>query len=367
MHNVAKEVLWPSDGNVLVRVAMLYVGQGDSSIVLVRDGNSYKTLVVDINRDKEGNNGISVPKLMKDLLVDQKGKLDVFVNTHPHNDHLDDITELSEAVDINAVWHSGHVPGKEHRESYDELQAVIKKVRKKHGDQAEVELDGSRSAIKIGDAEYHVLAPAAHVKDDIAGETPEDRYRRIHEQCAVLKFGKAQTWIMLTGDADRDAWEKHITNYHKDRLSAQVLSAAHHGSRTFFRYDEDDDPYLHALETIAPDYVIISAPKSSESPHEHPHDDAVGYYEDEVGAENVLHTGANRESYICDIFADGTYEVRTDTKLVDAYGSDNDDGDDEDGGSERGKGGQGGGGAAVRVGSPAVATRIDSRPMGCGP
>jgi beta-lactamase superfamily II metal-dependent hydrolase len=350
--NVAKDVLWPTDSNILIRVVFLYVGQGDSTIVMIKDGATYKTILVDINKDKEGNGGINVPRLMKDLLKDQGGKLDVFVNTHPHNDHLDDITELSNSVDIREVWHSGHVPGNDHRESYDELMAV----KKKHGNDAETELLGSRSSSQIGEAEYYVLAPAKHVTDDISDETEEGRYRRIHEQCAVLKFGKGDTWVMLTGDADRDAWEKHITDYHEERLAAQVLSAAHHGSRTFFRYDKKDDPYLVALQKIAPDYVIISAPKSSESPHNHPHDDAVGFYEDEVGADNVLHSGENRESYICDIFTNGTYEIWSDTKLTDEYGHD----DDEDVKSEQDKG------AAIRIGAPTIvtATKIDRRPMG---
>ncbi len=30
--NVAREVLWPSGGNILVRVAFLYVGQGATRI-----------------------------------------------------------------------------------------------------------------------------------------------------------------------------------------------------------------------------------------------------------------------------------------------------------------------------------------------
>lgn len=354
--NVAKDVLWPTDPKILVRVAMLYVGQGDSSIVFMKDGSDYQVLVVDINKDKEGNGGIRVPDLMKDLLAHKKGKLDVFVNTHPHNDHLDDITELSEEVDIHAVWHSDHIPGKDDRASYDELQKVIKKVTKKHGKDAEVKLLGSRSATKMGEAEYYVLAPAKHVRDDVNDETAETRRRRIHEQCAVLKFGKGKSWIMLTGDADRDAWEQHITKYHKERCAAQILSASHHGSRSFFRYDKKDDPYLTALETIDPEYVIVSAPKVKESRHDHPHEDAMGYYEDHVGKDNVLHTGAERESYICDIFTDGKYVVNADTELVEAYGGEAESESKDEKAAA----------VTARAITPAVIspTRIDQRPMG---
>lgn len=87
MANIARDVIWPGDENVLVRAVFLYVGQGDATIVLVKDGSGYKCLLVDINLD-EKNGGINVPELMKDLLNDEGGKLTVFVNTHPHNDHL---------------------------------------------------------------------------------------------------------------------------------------------------------------------------------------------------------------------------------------------------------------------------------------
>ena len=96
---------------------------------------------------------------------------------------------------------------------------------------------------------------------------------------------------MLPGDADRDAWEKHITKYHKERLNAAVLAGIHHGSRTFFYYDDGDVPYKEALKAINPDYVILSAPKRQESKHDHPHPRAVEFYAEQVGKENVLHTG----------------------------------------------------------------------------
>jgi competence protein ComEC len=357
MTNVAKNVLWPTDSRVLIRIGMLYVGQGDSSVVLVKEGNLYKTVLIDINRDNEGNNGINVPKLMKDLLADQDGRLDLFVNTHPHRDHLDDITELSKAVDINEIWESGHVPGEDDKASYDELQAVIKKVKKKHGDDAVTEMLGSRSPISFGEAEIYVLSPAEHVKDEIADEDEAGRRRRIHEHCAVLRFGKDSTWAMFAGDADRTAWEVHITDYHKKRLPSQILNASHHGSRTFFKDGEDDEPYTTALAAINPTYVVVSAPKQSESRHDHPHDDAMELYEGQVGKDNVLHTGANRESYICDIFTDGNYEVRADTTLVDEYGRDNDDKEkaDRKGTSKN---------IDVRPIATTVATKLDQRPMG---
>lgn len=306
--NMAKDILWPSDTQVLVRFVWLYVGQGSSSIVLIRDGGNYKCLLIDINLDAE-HGGVDVPTLMEDLLSGER--LHAFVNTHPHEDHLKGVVELAEKVVIGEVWHSGHKPGRKHDDSYKELLELIKKVRKENG--VEVKLEGSREEKMLGEGKYYVLAPAEYVTDDIEDEEPEVRARRIHEQCAVLKFGTDEAWGILPGDADRDAFEKHIIKYHRERLGAIVLAASHHGSRSFFRYSEDDEPYREGLEAIDPEYVVISAPKQGESKHDHPHEDAVELYVEKVGKENVYHTGAERHCFLFDIFEDGSYgEVETD-------------------------------------------------------
>jgi len=308
----ARDLLWPTDPKILVRFVFLYVGQGSSTIVLIRDKDSYKSLLIDINLDSK-NGGVNVPELISDLLDGET--LDVFVNTHPHNDHLRGIVELSDKVEIDEIWHSNHKPSRKHDEGYDNLQKVIKKATR------QVILKGSKEEQMLGEASYYVLSPAEYVSDEIEIKDPDERDRRIHEQCAVLKFGTARTWAMLPGDADRDAFEKHITEYHKERLVSVLLAASHHGSRTFFQYDEEDDPYLEARNAIDPSYVIISAPKQSESEWDHPHDDAIKLYKDKVGEENVHHTGAERRCYIFDIYDDEkSSEVNHDSgELMKAY------------------------------------------------
>jgi beta-lactamase superfamily II metal-dependent hydrolase len=345
--NVAKDLIWPrEDSDVLARVVWLYVGQGSSILVLVADERGYRSLLLDINLD-EKNGGIDVPRLMHDLLGE--GRLDVFVNTHPHDDHLTGIIELSEEISIGQVWHSGHVPGEKYRDSYDNLRKVIEKVKKSGG--KEVKLRGSRSAKGIGDAQYYVLAPAKYVDEEIGDEKPEERYKRIHEHCAVLRFGSGDKWVLVTGDSDRTAFKDHITDYHKEGLSAVVLDASHHGSRDFFKEsEEDEDPYLKALETIAPEYVVISAPTAKESPHGHPHQDAVELYEKQVGSsDNVLHTGQKRYCFICDIYRDGKYSIWEDKgALVEAYPLNTTDG-----------------GRSRKLLVPTtISTRVDDRPMG---
>ena len=117
MSNTALDLIWPVDTNILARIVFLYVGQGDSTIMLLADGDTYSTALVDINLD-EKNSGINVPSLISDLLVNKENRLDYFVNTHPHSDHLSGIIEIGKEIVISEIWHSGHKPGKNHIDAY---------------------------------------------------------------------------------------------------------------------------------------------------------------------------------------------------------------------------------------------------------
>ncbi len=293
------------------------MGQSTSTVVIVADGDTYKVLLVDINLDTE-RGGIDVPTLIGDLLDGED--LFALVNSHPHNDHLRGVAELSEKVNILEVWHSGHKPSKKYGEAYEKLQEVIKKVTDANG--KEIILERTDAPTELGDAQYHVLSPSEWLTNDVNDEQADERYARIHEQCAVLKFGKDMVWAMLPGDADRNAFEKHITERYGKEMPSQALDASHHGSRSYFRDNEDDEPYMEALNKTDPEYVVISAPTQEESPHDHPHDDAVGFYNDKVGEDNVLHTGENRCSFIFDVYRDGSYSkvADDDGELAAEYG-----------------------------------------------
>jgi len=299
MGNKAKEIIIPEKG--VFRIIFLYVGQGDSTLLVVPSEEEHKFVLVDSNQD-DSLGGINIVKLLKDLFKDEDRKLDVYINTHPHKDHLGGIKDIYNEVGIGQLWHSGHKPGGEHKDAYKGLQYVINNIGEENvfclkGSRDENKIDDKE--IKLGDINYNVLAPAEYISDDIEDEKPEDRYKRIHEQCAIIRFkyGEKEKQILITGDADYEAWTKHITDYHKDRLPSFVLSAVHHGSNSFFWKGEIDneDPYKKHLDVINPKYIIVSAPKSKESKHNHPHKEAMEIYKEKVGSDNLHHLGKNRK------------------------------------------------------------------------
>lgn len=353
MSNTAKEIIIPLEPHIF-RTIFLYVGQGDSTLLVIPEGEDYRYALIDSNHD-ESAGGIDIVKLLEDLFEGENKELDVYINSHPHKDHLKNVKEIYEEIGIKQLWHSGHKPGSDHKEAYDGLDFVMKKI----GDENVFCLRGSRDdnkldeeIIKLGDIDYNILAPADYVSDEIEDEKPEDRYRRIHEQCGVirLRYGNPEKQILITGDADYTAWKDHITNYHQDRLPSIVLSAPHHGSRSFFWKDAntDEDPYTDHLTKIGPSYIVVSSPKEKESKHGHPHKEAMDLYEEEVGDDALFHLGSKRESIIVDINVNGEIDLYPDDELIKKYGSKNGDN----------------GGGSKKIVIPPPVTKIDKKPMG---
>lgn len=292
------------------RTIFLYVGQWDATLLIVPDWDNHKYVLIDSNKDEE--NGINVWEFLKWKIPE--GEL-IFINTHPHKDHLDWIKEVYEAVKVWEVWHSWHVPHKDSREAYNDLLTIIEDI----GTDKEFYLKGtsdlntihedkeetSKVIKKIWDVDFQVFSPAQYVINDIDEETEEQRRARIHEQCGVIKFLYKDKYILFTWDSDKAAWKNHITEYYKDVLKSDILSASHHGSRSFFKdSEEDEDIFEEHIKIIAPEYVIISAPKKSK--HDHPHKDAVEIYEKYTEKDKIINLWDFEQSYVIDIDSNGT-------------------------------------------------------------
>ncbi|AEI52155.1 ComEC/Rec2 family competence protein [Runella slithyformis] len=326
--NTALKVIKPTSPKIL-RTVFLYTGQGDSTIVAVPTGDGaddYEYILVDADLDKEEDE-VNLIAMLKDLLGDEK--LPKYFNTHPHKDHTGGIKEIYDEVGIIEVLHSNHRPTGEHAESFEELEYVLDKV----GEENEFLLKGtndlnkvrkhddSELEKKIGLIDYQVFAPAEYVCEEIDEETEEVHYRRIHEQCAVFKFTYGGKSILFTGDANKAAWQDHITEYYADALKADVVNASHHGSRSTFKNGEDDEePFKDHLDCIDADYLIVSAPKQKDSPHGHPHDDAMKIYKEYFAEESIYHLGENPCCVIVDIDANGNLSITEDNQLIAAYG-----------------------------------------------
>lgn len=297
------------------RTIFLHVGQGDATLMIIPDGEQHKFVLIDSNKSDDG---VDIANLLNNQIPN--GDL-IFINTHPHKDHLKGIDEIHKTVTISEIWHSGHLPHKDNREDYNKMKEIVSKI----GEENEYYLRGSREENvihndkeetskvekKIGDVNFQVFSPAKYVCEEINDEDPEIRRKQIHEQCGVIKFTYKNKSILITGDSDKEAWVEHITTYYNDLLDANVLSASHHGSRSFFKNGEDDEsPFKAHIEKINPEYLVISAPKKSQ--FDHPHDDAMEIYREYVPEDGIFNLGQKEQSLIINIDSDGNLTTEWD-------------------------------------------------------
>lgn len=310
------DIFKPQGG--VFRTIFLYVGQGDATLMIIPAGDTHKYILIDSNKDEE-NNGVDIAKLLNNKI--SNGEL-IFVNTHPHNDHVRGADEIKKL--IGEVWETGFEPSREHDDAKKILDSLSPEIStyylrgtNKINTLSENGTEEGKEPHKIGDVDFQVLSPASYVADEVDGDD-----NKIHEQCGVIKFTYKDKSILMTGDSDKKAWEEHITPYYGKYLKSEILSASHHGSRSFFKNSEDDkNPFTDNIEKINPEYLIISAPNNSD--HDHPHDDALEIYKEYISEENIYNLGEKEQSVIVDIDVSGEININWENLDVGSNGKKN--------------------------------------------
>lgn len=333
----------------------LNVGQGDSTHIILPNGEH---MLVDINLDPDSR-GIDVIQYLADELPDgdEAPRLDYFVNTHPHDDHIRGSGQLGNQFEIGEMWESGHRLDCDEgeNEQYDKFLALVDDM--KEDDALYQPCASSEPFIEIDGVQFHVLRPSTYVRLDKT-MTAEEKRNRIHDECMVLKVSYAGRSVMITGDSHVGAWRSIVKHYDEDLLKCDVLRSSHHGSRTFYKDRcEDDEPYVEHLNVLDPDVVVISVGDGNQ--HDHPHDDMLDEYESRVGEDNVLRTD-ERFTIVLTIDEDGemTWEMDDEDFQAEYELPDPDDVEDDD---EDDDGGSRSGGGARRQGARAVAARVVSK------
>lgn len=321
------------------------VGHGDATLIKTPDD---RYILIDVRRCP--GEGIDLFKFLDDVLLegdDGRKRIDILVITHAHDDHITGIGDLYDRYQVIELWWPQHGKKLAIAGNYEQFERVEEEHRAAHEDDIDEYLkypQGSRSHwTTFADDEVTVrcFSPPGFI--DPEEELDEDEAKRVvHENCMVLKFSYKGCAIMLTGDSNKDCWER-IVSYYEGRteeegtevLQCQVLHASHHGSRTFVKDSKNDDAYREALDLIDPEFVLISV--GPDSKHDHPHDDMLKIYEDQAGEDNVLQSCA---SGTVRLEIDESGEVRLvdneGERYAEDYGwddaDDDKDADDDDGG-----------------------------------
>lgn len=315
------------------------IGEGDSTLIHL-PGDDW--VLVDVFRC-EGH-GIDLFKLLDDRLPagnDGKLRLEHLFITHAHDDHIRGLKDLAERYDIGKIWAPRYETTASFGDKFDEFKEVM-------NDHPNVEVPkGSRTPIaRLGDGEQvtvRCFSPPGWI--DVDDKLTDQQQRdEVHKYCGVFKFEYASVSVMLAGDSDLNCW-KRIRGYYENVddendmtvIDSTVLHASHHGSYTFFKDEQDDEPWLEGIKTIDPEVVVVSV--GPDNKYGHPHDDAMKAYRDYVGKDNVYET-QNDGTIELAVESDGTASLTPNVPdFPDKYGWDD---DDDDGGKRSGGGPAGG-------------------------
>lgn len=240
---VALQASLPGDGKLHVR--MLDVGQGDALLIITPGG---MTVLVDAG-EKSAARDVILPAL------EQLGikRLNHFLLTHAHLDHLGGAETVLRAVDVDQVWDSGYPAA---TQTYKRFLQQVKKKKIPYGlGRQGVELSTETGlSLRLLHPDPRILAYGTHSDENM------------NSTVFRLEFGKFS--MLFTGDIEADS-EERLLKLHREAIRCTVLKAPHHGGEF-----SSTPPFLQA---VAPELVLISV--GAGNSFNHPHPDTLARYE----------------------------------------------------------------------------------------
>lgn len=217
-----------SDGEL--EAHFIDVGQGDSVLIRTKEN----VILVDAGTEE------SQYRLLLYLKSFGIKKIDCFVMTHPHADHIGGARRILENFKIGTVVMCGSDSTSVYLESALEVidEKGIKLIEPIPGD-----------TYGVGEISFRVLAP--NEGEDTSG----------NDGSIVMKVMWGETSFMLTGDAESGSEAKILSVFQPEELKCDVLKAGHHGS-----YTSTSDAFLDAVK---PEWAVISCGR--DNPYSHPH------------------------------------------------------------------------------------------------
>ncbi len=247
-----------------LQVHYIDVGQADSILVRVPVEGGMKNMLIDAGT-AENYPASNVTDYLSALGIQ---KLDYFVITHPHLDHIGAADEVINAFEIMTVI----LP--ECEASTKAWENVLVAI-----DENDVDTDIISKAgdtYTMGDASFKILGPI-----DPANEKETNNYS------IVMRLVYGDTAFMFTGDAETDSEEEILAKFAASEFSSDVLKVGHHGSTT--------STSKEFLRAVNPSLAVISCGEGNS--YGHPHDEIMSLLQGE-GIE-ILRTDLEGDVILC--------------------------------------------------------------------
>lgn len=227
-------------------VDFLDVGQGDSAFVTFPTG---ETMLVDgggqmdYRGDEFQTDSPRIGEAVVSEFLWEKGysSVDYLVATHADADHVQGLVDVARNFHIGKLF-IGAAPG---NESHDLLELLSE--LQKHS--VPIQAMNAGDQLTIGGVQIDFLNP-----DATNTATASDNNGSV-----VMKLSLGERSFLLTGDIEREA--EFAIVHRNDRLHADVLKVAHHGSRT--------SSTAEFVNAVSPTIAVISVGRRSRFGHPH--------------------------------------------------------------------------------------------------
>jgi len=214
-----------------IEVHFIDVGQGDVELIMTSDG---KTVLIDSGTPESRT-------VLTGYLTDHGvKKIDYFVLTHPHADHIGGAAAVLDAFDVvNVIMTDAPTTTSTYKK-------VLQKIDEKD---CGVIFAEAGKEYSLGEAKITILGPVSDYSDDL------------NNTSIVLRLTYGRTAFMFTGDAEKKAEQDMLTKFPASYFRADVLKLGHHGSST-----STSDGWFFA---VSPEYAVISCGRNNDYGHPH--------------------------------------------------------------------------------------------------
>ncbi|MBR4110178.1 MAG: MBL fold metallo-hydrolase [Clostridia bacterium] len=233
------------------------VGQADCTFIRI-DGH---TMLIDAGNKNDADTDLKITdniNIVYELKQLGVKKIDIFINTHPHEDHMGGSAAIIENFEVGLVIAPNNEADDITTEFYTEFAKLVEKK--------EINWSYPKEHIKIGEsfnfgsAIVTILSPNADMYKD----------KNNYSIALIIEYeGKS---ILFTGDIEEKA-ENEILTMALEKgilLDVDVLKSAHHGSETSSSQE--------FLDAVKPEFVVISC--GWDNTYGHPDDVVIQRYRD---------------------------------------------------------------------------------------
>lgn len=174
-------------------------------------------------------------------------KIDYFIATHPHEDHIGCAANILKLYDVNILIKP---------EANNDTVCYTKMMENVEKYNTEVEIPTPGDTYSIRDASFQILGPISKNDDEL------------NNNSIVIRYVYGDTSFLFMGDAERE--EEQAILEQGFILDSDVIKVGHHGSKSSSSY-----PWIRE---VMPQYAVIQV--GAENSYGHPHDDVLSKYRD---------------------------------------------------------------------------------------